>query len=73
MSITPTKIITKRTVLLSHLMELHFDSLTQVVENPIFLDWNEEFNITIKDLKINRLCGEGSSGEIYQGMCLFAF
>lgn len=41
-------------------MELHFDSLTQVVENPMFLDWyNDENTIDYKDVKFLKMVGQG--------------
>jgi hypothetical protein len=59
----------RRTVLLSHSKELIFHSLSQVVENPMFFDWNDEFAIDYKDLTISEadVVGRGTSGVIYKG------
>jgi hypothetical protein len=67
-SLSPTNETTNRTVLLSHQKELIFDSLTQVIDNPMFSDWSDEFNIDFKDLKLIKKVGEGSSGKIYEGV-----
>lgn len=59
----------KRTILLSLLEEsMVFDSLTHVIDNPTFLDWNNELNIDPQELQLIKLIGHGSSGDIYHGV-----
>lgn len=60
-----------RTVLLSHTMDLYFDSLTQVVDTPI-VDANmndDQYNINFKDLRLIKKIATGSTAEIWE--CLW--
>jgi len=54
-TLTPSSMKSNRTVLLSHMLDLNFSSLEQVVEdpNPIFFNW-DDFVIDFKDLKLIR-------------------
>jgi len=54
--------------MVGHIMELHFHSLAQVVDNPTTAAWNQDFNIEYSDLKFISKVGKGSSGVISLGL-----
>eukprot|EP01119_Soliformovum_irregulare_P018627 TRINITY_DN575_c0_g1_i1.p1 TRINITY_DN575_c0_g1~~TRINITY_DN575_c0_g1_i1.p1 ORF type:complete len:1549 (+),score=441.45 TRINITY_DN575_c0_g1_i1:27-4673(+) len=68
MQYVPSQPSNRRTLMLGHIMELHFHSLAQVVENPTAAAWNQDFNIEYSDLKFQSKIGKGSSGVISKGL-----
>lgn len=72
-SLKPSKPLSRKTVLLSHLEDMFFSPLTQLLEIPRFAEWNDDFAINPKELNLTKKIGEGTTGEIYEGTFVFIF
>lgn len=66
-TLKPSRYLTKKLILIAHLEDIFFLPLTQVIEIPRFAEWNDDYAIDPKDLKLIKKIGEGTTGEIYEG------